>query len=129
MTHTTYPEHLDCARGNILEHIVDVGWLAPMWDLLILDDPYISHFLHVLWIVVISESRKLSVASTLSIVLRSRLPAPLVNTTFWLANQTSEEVDIVNLTRAGGGLVCLIYSLERVRQKTFRGANDVCSPL
>ncbi len=107
---------------------MSVGWLIPMWDLFELDITYVGHFLHALGVEVVSEVREFFITSTFSIILCRCLTVHLVNPAPWLTKQVSKKVDIIDLTRAGDGLVCLVYTLKRGGQETI-GRTDVCAAL
>jgi len=76
----------------------------------------------------VSEVRELFITSTFSIILCRWLTVHLVNPAPWLTNQASKKVDIIDLTRAGDGLICLVYTLKRGGQETFGRTDDVCGP-
>lgn len=67
--------------------------------------PYVCDLLYVIWVLVISKPGELSIAACLPIVLGSGLAIHSKYSAPRLANETTEEVNVIDLASAGCRLV------------------------
>src|SRR5690349_7843941 len=76
-------------------------------------------------IVPVAKSRDVPVCPTLASILRSRLAVHLENSTTRLAQETAQQMYIVDLHRCGSGLMRLIDALQYCRHERRTLAKNV----
>jgi hypothetical protein len=105
--------------GNKAKDVLDMGGFIPMRYFDRINVPNVGQLFHMYRIQVIAETGELSIAARLSIVLSCWLAIHLKYATSWLADQSPEEIDVIDLACCRGGLIRLIYSLQRRRKQSL----------
>src|SRR5215203_3163584 len=106
------PEKGDRTLLGVAPDLHGVCGRGPVWDLHPLDVPKLGELLYMRHVVPVPEARQVAVSPALAGVLGSGLTVHLQDTAAGLADQASQEVDIIDLAGGGCGLVRLVEALQ-----------------